>query len=127
MAITNAGGARRKRGILGETCVAGDWAYRKKSDGRLWKAQADGTSDESQVVGILISGGTAGTEVLYYWEGDVDIGGATVAGQNHWIGATAGVTTTTAPVSTQWVTHVAIGLGSQKLRVKINRSGIQVP
>ena len=43
---------------IGETVTAGQAVY-LKTDGRVWKAQCDGTAAEAAAIGILLSGGAA--------------------------------------------------------------------
>jgi len=68
--------------VAGETIVAGDAVYVKAADGKAWKMQADGTSEESGVgvdFGIALNGGSAGQPILFQVDGSVTLGGSTTA------------------------------------------------
>lgn len=77
-------------GILGETCTAGMSVYKKSSDNRLWKTQADGTAAEAAAVGILLSGGVAGQPAGYCSDGPMILGATTAAGVLYYVSAAAG-------------------------------------
>jgi hypothetical protein len=72
-------GASIQYGILGETVTGGQSLYLKASDGRLWKAQCDGTVAEAAVVGVSLNAGGAGQTVGYVANGPMSLVGATTA------------------------------------------------
>jgi hypothetical protein len=77
--------------LAGETITAGQALYVKASDGRVWKAQADGTSAEATVVGIALNGGVAGQTITYAGDTAVlNIGGTTAQAVVYALSATAG-------------------------------------
>jgi len=78
-------------GTAGETITAGMAVYLKAADGRLWKAQADGTAAEAAAVGIALHGSLAAQPLAYAKNGAIiNIGGTTAAGVFYYVGPTAG-------------------------------------
>ena len=78
-------------GVAGETITAGMPVYLKASDGRLWKAQCDGTTAEAAVVGIALHASLAGQPLAYAGPGAVmNIGATTAAGVFYYVSAAAG-------------------------------------
>lgn len=77
-------------GTAGETITAGQVLYLKASDGRLWLAQADGTTAEADAVGIALNGGSAGQPIHYVNDGGLTIGATTVKTSAYMLSATAG-------------------------------------
>lgn len=87
--VTHVSGSVQQE-VLGETCTAGQAVYRKSSDNRMWKAQADGTAAEAAAVGILLSGGAAGQPCLLAGPGAVINIGATTEKVHYFANDTAG-------------------------------------
>jgi hypothetical protein len=85
----------------GETLAVDNWVYRKSTDGKLYKADNDGT-DTYPVVGVIVSGGVTDAEVKFvnngYYKND---GWSYTAGQFIYMGDTAGGDTDTAPSTSQ--------------------------
>ena len=77
-------------GTLGEACTAGQAVYLKAADGRLWKAQCDGTAEEADVKGVLLNGGAAGQPGAYASAGTINIGATTVKTTTYVLSATPG-------------------------------------
>jgi hypothetical protein len=76
---------------IGETVTAGQAVYIKASDGRVWKAQADGTAAEATAVGIMLAGGAAGQFAHYAANGSViNIGATTAKNVMYHVHTTAG-------------------------------------
>ena len=97
-------------GIIGETVTAGQAVYLKSSDSRLWKAQADGTSEEATAVGVLLNGGSAGQMGIYAPVGaTINIGATTVKTTTYLVSATAGGVCPQADISTTGHYHSRIG------------------
>ena len=76
-------------GTAGETITAGMAVYLKASDGRYWKAQADGTAAEATVVGVALHAALAGQPLTIATSGTINIG-ATTAKVFYYVSATAG-------------------------------------
>ena len=64
-------------GIAGETITAGNSLYIKAADGKLWKAQCDGTAEEATGVGVAMNGAAVNPPVASVADGSVNIGGTT--------------------------------------------------
>lgn len=77
-------------GIAGETITAGNSLYIKAADGKLWKAQCDGTAEEATCVGVAMNGGAVNQPVAYVADGSVNIGATTSKATTYVVSATAG-------------------------------------
>lgn len=84
----------KQQGTLGETVTAGQAVYKKSSDSKWYKAQADGTAEEngSNGIAIAMTGGATGQGFLYVDKAGVTvtIGGTVAAGTEYYVSATAG-------------------------------------
>lgn len=69
----------RSSGTAGEAITAGQALYLKSSDGKLWKAQCDGTVEEATVIGVALNGAAADQPVQYQASGSTMTIGATTA------------------------------------------------
>jgi hypothetical protein len=119
---------RKKSGLLGETCTAGQVVYRSAVDGRLYLCDADNTQLTARAKGILANGGTAGQTASYYVDGDVDLGVTTTAGESYFTSDTPGGIRPYGDLdSTDWIGFLGIGLGGHILRLSILNSEIQKP
>lgn len=77
----------------GETITAGQAVYRKLADNEWYKAQADGTAEESGVgtdLGIALHGSADGQPLVVQTGGTITIGATVVAGTEYVVSATAG-------------------------------------
>lgn len=88
--VVAASGASIERGIAGETITAGQALYLKSSDSKLWKAQSDGTTEESTVIGIALNGGSVNQSITYAVDGTVNIGATTAKTTVYVLSAAAG-------------------------------------
>ena len=77
-------------GIAGETITAGQSLYIKAADGKLWKAQCDGTAEEATCVGVAMNGAAVNQPVAYVADGSVNIGATTSKATTYVVSATAG-------------------------------------
>ncbi len=77
-------------GIAGETITAGNSLYIKAADGKLWKAQCDGTAEEATCVGVAMNGAAVNQPVAYVADGSVNIGATTSKATTYVVSATAG-------------------------------------
>lgn len=82
--------ASMQQGIAGETITAGQSLYLKAADGKLWKAQCDGTAEEATCEGIALNGAAPNQTVAYVKEGTVTIGATTSKATTYVVSATAG-------------------------------------
>ena len=85
----------------GETLAYGDICYMKAADGKLWKAQADGTAAEAEARYICIVAAGIAVDVagLFARAGWVSGLSGGTAGSRAWLSATAGGSTTTTPTA----------------------------
>lgn len=108
--------------IAGEAITPGQSVYLKSSDGKWYKAQCDGTADEAGATDCGIAVGQAAAAGQYFGvarDGAVVTLGTGTAGVGYYIGATAGALNPYADlVSTNKVTHIAVGIGSNQVLVK---------
>lgn len=87
------GASIERASLAGETITAGQVVYRKSTDGRWWKAQADGTAEESGVgvqLGIALHASLAGQPLAVQVDGLITIGGTIAAGVVYYVSTTAG-------------------------------------
>jgi predicted transcriptional regulator len=77
-------------GLAGETITAGQAVYLKSTDGKLWKAQCDGTAEEGTPIGIALNGASVGQPVTYAANGSIVIGATTVKTTTYMLSATPG-------------------------------------
>lgn len=83
-------GAVVLQGTAGETITAGNSLYLKASDGKLWKAQCDGTAEEATCVGVALNGAAVNQPVGYVSNGTMTIGATTSKATTYVVSATAG-------------------------------------
>lgn len=122
-------GAQVKVGVAGETITAGMSLY-LKSDGKWWKAQADGTAEEagSAGVGCALNGASADQPIQVQFDGPYNPGATTVAGIVYVVSAAAGGIAPDADlVSTNKVTILGVGQASNKITLKAYASGAIKP
>lgn len=114
----------------GETITAGQVVYLKSSDSKWWKAQCDGTAEESGVgvaMGIALNGAGAGQPVAVQTSGDITIGATIVAGTTYVVSATGGGIAPQADLtSTNRVTFVGYGKTTGILTLNIIATGVQI-
>lgn len=120
-------GAKYGWGLAGEVITQGEPLYLKASDGALWATDAD-ASASADCVGIAMTGAAAaGACVLYQYDGDIDLGAgaSAAAGQVYIVSATAGKIGLEAELAAaDYMTILGVGIGSNKLRLNIEASGI---
>lgn len=102
-------------GIAGETVLAGEAVYVKAADGKLWKAQCDGTTEESiQGVagGVALNGASVNQPITYAANGLINIGATTVKTTTYVLSALAGKICPQADlVSTNKITRIGHATG----------------
>jgi hypothetical protein len=77
-------------GSAGETITAGQSVYIKAADGKVWKAQCDGTAEEGAPTGVALNGGAVGQPIVYATYGPIVIGATTAKTTTYVLSATAG-------------------------------------
>lgn len=118
--------------IAGEAFAAGAILYYKPSDGRYYKAQADGTAEEAGNAGVglaLATADAAGARIFVAKPGAIVSLGTGTAAVMYWAGRTAGSLIPTADLAqTDKATPVALGIGSNKvLLLYVYNAGSVVP
>lgn len=84
-----------RRHNSGEAIDEGEWVYLKSSDGKAYKAQADGTEEEAQVEGMAVSGAAAADlPIAIQTDGEVDGGFSSDEGTPLFLAPTAGAAAT---------------------------------
>lgn len=112
----------------GETITAGQVVYLKSSDSKWWKAQADGTAEESGSgvqVGIALHGSLANQPLVVQTAGTITIGATVVVGTTYVVAATAGGIAPHADlVSTNKYTRVGYGITTGSLQIDVRATGL---
>lgn len=121
----------REVGVSGEAIAIGDWLYKKASDSRLYKADANGAAAEtSDVVGQALSAASAAAQpVVYGRQGTITqgAGAAPVRGTVYVLSPNAGKAMPTADLASgSRVTVLGVGGASNDLKVQIHRSAVTV-
>ncbi len=100
--------AEKIQGILGETVTAGMPVYLKASDGKYYKTDANGTTEEAAAIGIVLSSGSANQNVVIATKDPSFTPGFTMTiGAVYVVGAgTAGDINPVADLTTGWRTCV---------------------
>ena len=114
----------------GEAFDAGMVVYRKASDGKWWKAQCDGTAEESGVgvqIGIAITTGVADQYVVVQTGGDINLGATVaIAAGPYVVSATAGGIAPMADLaSTNRLTWVGYAISTSIVRLWLTATGLQ--
>lgn len=115
--------------VAGETLVAGDFIYKKTSDGRGWKAQCDGTAEEGTLIGMCVNGASAGQPVGYVTSGDITTGAAfTSAGKLIVLSAALGKCAPHADlVATNKLVIIGWSISATAFKMQISNTGQAVP
>ncbi len=114
--------------VAGETLTAGQACYLKSSDGKIWKAQCDGTDEEATLKGIALNAAGADQPVVLATGGSVTIGGTVVTGTIYVIAATAGGIAPWADlVSTNKVRVIGYATSAALLEISPLATGVAIP
>ena len=98
----------------------GDALYMRSSDGKVGKAQADGTLDEAVVVGFADDSAAIDATVKVLVAGLLDYPNAIDPGDVYFLSTTAGEISTTAPSTAgQYVTRVGEGATTTEFSIQI--------
>lgn len=112
---------------FGETVTAGMSVYKKASDGLWYKAQCDGTAEESGTVGlgVALNGGAVGQPAVVAVGGTVTIGATVTVGIIYCVSATFGGICPSADLaSTNKVSILGYGATATTISLDINATGI---
>jgi hypothetical protein len=122
-------GAQTVTGVAGATITAGQPVYKDATDSSELKlAGAASTAAVAACVGIALHAALDGQPLTYQHAGTIIIGAAAsvAEGVEYHLSTTAGAITADAAVSTEYMTHLGVGNGSDGIVLKINASGQQV-
>lgn len=124
--------ASTKQGTGGEAFTQGDVLYKRSSDNKYLKAQADGTAEEAgsvELVMALTDCAADGQPCVVLTLGDVDLGSVLTEGEIYVVSATAGAIAPEADISTSthYVTVVGVAVDSDTLEFRPIHSGAQIP
>lgn len=112
-------------GIAGETLTQGLVVYLKASDSRYWIAHCETSSATATVIGIVLTGASAGQPVRVMTGGTINIG-ATVAVGTVYLLSTAGLIMPHGDIATSdWMSFLGIGTTTAKIKLGISNSGVQ--
>jgi hypothetical protein len=116
-------------GTAGETITAGQTLYFKDSDSRYWKADSDSaTAAVRSLVGIALSGASAGQPIRVQTGGSITIGATVTVGEIYVLSDTAGGIMPEGDLEQgDYVTIVGIATSSTVILLDITNSGVAVP
>ena len=120
-------GAKYLHGIAGEALTAGEVVYKKSSDGRYWKADADVEASADADGLVVAEAEAAGAGVLVQYAGDITLGAgaAPTQGQTYVVSATAGgIGLEGELASDDYLTYLGYGIGTNAVRLMIKATGI---
>lgn len=113
--------------VAGETLTAGQTCYLKSTDGKIWKAQCDGTAEEATFKGIALNAAGADQPVVLATGSDLTIGATVAVGTVYAISATAGgIAPVGDLVSTNKLTIIGFGKTATLLTLNPIETGIAV-
>lgn len=119
--------------VAGESVTAGDVVYLKNADSKWWKAQCDGTTEESGGdpaggIGVCLNSAGAGQPVVVQTGGLITIGGTVVAGTEYVLSAAAGKIAPHADlVSNNKYVRLGYAVTAAILSLDFKVSGVAVP
>lgn len=120
--------------VAGEAIAAGELIYLKSSDGKVYKAQRDGTVEEATVLGIAGNSAATGQPVQYYTGGTVALQSGIFttpgAAQLLVLGPTAGRFSDASDldaVNDHYVSVIGWALDADSMKLAISNTGIQRP
>ncbi len=114
--------------LAGETLVAGDACYKKTSDSRAWKADANDTAAKAVLRGIALGGAAAGQPVRLAKSGDLNPGGTVVVGEIYLVSSNVGKFAPEAEITSgMYVTVIGVGETASNIKLGIKVSGITIP
>jgi hypothetical protein len=124
--VRPAAGAAEQKIILGETLGSGVPIYKKSTDKKAYKADANASKEAATVIGITTTGGVAGQTALYLPSGNrITLSAVMAVGDIVHLSAAAGGMGPDAPASGSWVTVLGVAESTSVLNINIFNSGIQ--
>lgn len=112
---------------FGEAVTQGMSVYLKSSDSKYYKAQADGTAEESTVAGIALSSCSTNQLGAILTSGTLTIGGTVVKGTPYYVSTTAGGICPFGDLgSTNYVSLIGFATTTGIISVSLNPTGIQI-
>lgn len=116
---------------LGETVTAGQVLYQKSTDSKFYKAQCDGTAEESGsgvTMAIALAGGVASQFIGGLTSGTVTSGATHTKGYPVYLHSTAGSFTETIAdiTSGYYVTQIGVATTTAIMNVSFNATGLTV-
>ena len=119
-------GAKFLHGLSGEALTHGQVVYKKAADGLYWLADADAEASAAAVGVVMCEAVAAGQEIVVQVEGDITLGAgaAPARGVLYLVSPTAGGYAPAPAASGDYLTVIGYGIGSNKIRLDINVTGI---
>jgi hypothetical protein len=125
LVIPSAGAGIKTKQVIGETLTTGELVYIKPADKKCWLALCGGNSDQINVAGVTLNGGSAGQQLQYQYTGDVTIGATLTIGVEYYLSAAAGKICPRADlVSGNNVIRVGFGKTAAVLTLDIKNMGV---
>ena len=124
--VTHGTDARCGIAQAGEALTACVPVYRKDSDGKVYKADAD-AENTADAIGITVGSAAADADVIYCWDGPLTVGASAsvTAGQTYCVSTNVGKIAVESDLTTgDYVTHLGVGNASNQIEVHIHASGI---
>lgn len=128
--LPGSGAAVDRTGYFGEAVTAGQSVYKKSSDTKWYKAQADGTAEESGAspalgLGVALNGGAAGQPAAVQTSGPITIGGTVVPATVYVVSTTyGGIAPDADLVSTNRLTVLGYGISATQIQLAPAPTGI---
>lgn len=113
----------------GEALAALQAVYKKSSDQRWYKAQCDGTLEESKARGItLMPAPTAGDYLVILKKGGIDLGATLTVTTDYCVSATAGGIAPRADITSgKYLTRIGNSTAANRLQVDFEITETAVP
>ena len=119
--------ARFQGGDAGEALTAGTSAYKKSTDHKWYKADAD-AQETAEASGVVVCDAALGQRVVVQDDGDLVVGAAAapVVGETYVVSAAAGKIAPIADLTTgKYVTHLGVGKTGNKIALHVHPSRTQ--
>src|SRR5262245_7735968 len=113
--------------VFGETVTAGMVVYKKSTDGKWWKAQADTTPEEAGQggLGVALNGGAVDQPAFVQTGGTITIGATVAVGLLYVVSAAAGGIAPSADLVTgNKVSLLGIGATATTLLLSVHVYGV---
>lgn len=115
-------------GTAGEAIAAGDSVYRKSSDLKMWKADANLSAEGAGAIGIALNAAGVDQPVTFFAEqgGDINLGATLVAGETYIVSVNAGKICPVGDLASgSWLTYLGYATSTSNLRLNIKATGVQ--